>query len=382
MRVTPAPVNSHARVCNLYGSGAPLRLRAGGVLSPVRVTYETWGKLDAARSNAVFVCHALTGDAHVARHHDGDEPGWWDVMVGPGRPIDTDRYYVICANSLGGCAGTTGPWSPGSDDRPLGAGFPEVHVEDMVRVHRRLLAELGIGRLRCVIGGSLGGMQTLQWFLQSPQEADAFFAIAASARLSAENLAWNAVSRAAIRADPLFADGCYGNNDGPAAGLGIARMIGHLMYLSEESLETKFGRAARRDPAAGAHPAVVGPFAVEQYLDHQARKLIDRFDANTYLYLTRAMDSFDPFTDVESLDDAHAETRVELFSFVSDRLFGVSHSNFIRAELKRRSTVAVSHYHETSRTVGHDAFLLYIPDFLDAVRERLAPAPRQVVTSR
>jgi len=381
MTLPAAPVNAHARVCDVTSPGAPLRLRAGGVLDPVRATYETWGELDEAGSNAVFVCHALTGDAHVAKHHGADEPGWWDVMVGPGRPIDTSRYHVICANVLGGCGGTTGPWSPAPDGRPLGTTFPEVHVADMVHVHRRLLADLGIGRLRAVIGGSLGGMQALQWYLQAPQEADAFLVIAGSARLSADNLAWNAVSRAAILADPGFAGGHYLDDASPAVGLGIARMIGHLTYLSVESLETKFGRAPLRHPVRETHPVMGPSFSVEGYLDHQARKLVDRFDANTYLYLMRAMDSFDPFHDLGPLDDDHARARVELFSFVGDRLFGPGHSDFIRAELERRAA-SVRHYREAVRTVGHDAFLLEVPTYLAAVRERLAPAPRRASRPR
>jgi homoserine O-acetyltransferase/O-succinyltransferase len=366
----PSALNPHTKLCSLHADGDPFVLLGGERLEPVQIAYETYGTLDRSATNGVFVCHALTGDAHVARHADDDEPGWWDVMVGPGCPIDTDRHFVICANVLGGCSGTTGPWSATRAGRPYGLDFPEVHVRDITSLHRTLTASLGIRRLHAVIGGSLGGMQALDWFLQAPEEAEAFLLIAASAQLSAENLAWHAVGRAAIRSDPDFQEGRYLPHARPDRGLGVARMVAHLTYLCEHSLEAKFGRQLTR--AETAHASVAdGPFSVEAYLEHQADKLARRFDANSYLYLTRAMDSYEPFTMACSPAVRSADARVELFSFDDDRLFGSAHSAFIERELARLGARRVRHHRERTRTIGHDAFLAYTPTFLETMRRRL-----------
>jgi homoserine O-acetyltransferase len=358
----PAPTGGHLALAAPFSAERPLSLASGRTLAPVQVAYETYGQLNGARDNAVFVCHALTGDAHPARHRADDLPGWWETMVGPGRPVDTDRYFVVCANVLGGCAGTTGPWAPGPGGRPHGWAFPEITVQDMVAVHRALLSHLGSGRLRAVVGGSLGGMQALEWLLRHPEDADGFAIIAATARQSADNIAWNAIARYAIRTSAALAP-----DPAPeaGAGLGTARMIAHLTYLSERSLARKFGRAPRREGTRG-HPSatVQGDFAVESYLEHQADKFLRRFDARSYLHLLGAMDHFDAFAVPDRLRDAGVRPDVLLYSFAHDRLFGPEHSERIQIELAARG-LAARHELNEACDVGHDAFLLEVPDFLD-----------------
>jgi homoserine O-acetyltransferase len=363
-----APANEHTRIDALYSESKPLVLINGQTIGPVYVAYETYGELNQDKSNAIFICHALTGDSHVARHHSQDEPGWWETMVGPGRAVDTDRYFVVCANALGGCGGTTGPSSSTLQGGLYGLDFPEVHVRDMVSVHRTLMSAMGIRRFRAVIGGSLGGMQSLQWLMDAPQEADIFFIIAASARLTAENLAWHAISRLAIRGDLDF-KGAYSQS---SHGLAVARMVAHLTYLCEDSLEARFGR--RRGPSEDSqsqpHHVAVGPYEIERYLEHQGAKLVRRFDAASYLYLTRAMDSFEPFS--APLRSISTATSAELFSFSSDRLFGYRHSRFIYDNLTRLGMLSVHHHHEDADSVGHDAFLLQTPHFLGEVEALLS----------
>jgi homoserine O-acetyltransferase len=331
------------------------------------VAYETFGALSRYADNVIFVCHALTGDSHAARHNEDDLPGWWEPMIGPGRPIDTTRYFVVCANILGGCAGTTGPCSSSPDGTRFGDDFPPISVPDMVAAHRALLAYLGLSRpLLAVIGGSLGGMQTLEWLLRHPADAAGFFVIAGSAAQSAENLAWHAIGRAAIRSDPKFAGGDYPADDPPAAGQGLARMVAHMTYLSETALEQKFGRSSNG-----------GRFTVASYLEHQADKLNARFDPNSYLSLTSAMDRFDAFTDPLAwplLDDR--APAVHLFSFASDRLFGSQHSVHIQRTLAEYG-IKATHYCETTSVAGHDAFLLQVPPYLTEVRHLLEELARE-----
>ena len=282
----------------VFDGDTPLTLESGVEFGPIEVAYETYGELDSDRSNAVFVCHALSGDAHAAGFHEGDDrPGWWDNLIGPGRPLDTDRYFVICANVLGGCNGTTGPSSIDPvTRRPYGLRFPLLAVRDLVEVHRALLRHLGIERLLAAVGGSLGGMQALQWALDHPQELDGSLIIAASGRLSAQNIAFSAVAREAIMRDPDFAGGdYYSRGKRPDRGLALARMIGHITYLSEESMREKFGR--RIQDADEPRYGFDVDFEVESYLHYQGQSFVERFDANTYLYLTRVMDYFDPFSD-------------------------------------------------------------------------------------
>ncbi|MCD9144877.1 homoserine O-acetyltransferase MetX [Streptomyces albireticuli] len=382
-------VPRHARTLTLFEDPArPLRLAGGGALTRVPVAYERYGPPPADAEGTVFVCHALTGDSHVARHDDTDAPGWWDAMVGPQRPLDTDRYHVICANVLGGCSGTAGP-APAPAATPPGfpVPFPAVTVADMVTVHRELLRRLGIGRLHAVVGGSLGGMQALEWLLRHPGDAGRYALIATAARLSADNLAYNAIGRAAIRADPRYAGGRYDPQEPPDTGLGIARMIGHLTYMSAPSLETKFARRLSPPTTAtgatsGGYTAAParGPFAVERYMEYQGEKLAGRFDANSYLYLTAAMDAFDAFaTPYDAAALAGAD--VHLFSFGSDRLFGYDHSRHIAARLAKAG-VDCPHFHEESAPAGHDAFLMDVPAYLQAVRRWLtAPVPAPASTA-
>lgn len=370
----------------LFEAHRPLRLESGGTLAGIPVAFERYGPPPApSGANTVFICHALTGDSHVARHDQADAPGWWDTMVGPGRPIDTNRFHVVCANVLGGCAGTLGP-APEDADRSTMDPFPQVTVADMVAVHRRLLAHLGIRRLHAVVGGSLGGMQALEWLLRHPRDARRYGLIATSARHTADNLAFNAIARVAIRSDPKFREGRYPAGDAPHDGLGIARMIGHMTYMSAQSLETKFGRhlspptaapsSAETGVAGGAEDsfaaasAAWGPFSVERYLEHQADKLVARFDANSYLSLTSAMDRFDAFA-TPCGPVTSAEPDVHVVSFRSDRLFGIDHSHHIIERLAE-SGVACTHFHEETAEHGHDAFLMEVPGYLDSVAKWLA----------
>ncbi len=291
----------------LFTEDDPLVLESGETLAPVEVAYETYGTLAADGSNAVFVCHALTGDAHAAGHHgDPERPGWWDTLIGPGKPLDTDRLFVICPNLLGGCRGTTGPSSiDPATGRPYGLRFPHFTVADLVTVHRRLLAHLGVERLHGAIGGSLGGMQALQWAMDHPDEVDNAVLVCASARLSAQNIAFSAVARASIINDEHFAGGDYYDTGAtPGVGLAVARMMAHITYVSEESLRHKFGRERIAES-----PTFDVDFQVESYLEHQGQSFLERFDANSYLYLTRVMDYFDPFADEESAVAASPQRR-------------------------------------------------------------------------
>ncbi len=353
----------------LYTPNDPLLLEGGGKLERVEVAYETWGELNAEASNAIFVCHALTGDAH-ATGVGSDQPGWWDEMVGPGKPVDTDRFFVICPNLLGGCRGTTGPSSVNpATGTSYALDFPLITMRDFVAVHRRLIAHLGIGRLLAVIGGSLGGMQALQWALDAPDEVGHAVVIAASSRLSAQNIAFSAVARSAIMRDPAFADGRYADHpetDGPRTGLAIARMMAHITYLSEQAMAEKFGRRFQ-DSEAPRHRFAVD-FAVESYLEHQGRVFLDRFDPLSYLYLSRSLDYFDPFTESGALDTlagAGDPTRFLVVSFDSDWRFSTEHSRQIVRRLEA-ARVPTS-FREISAPHGHDSFLLPGADYLGTV---------------
>lgn len=355
------------RRVTLFDEGSPLRLDSGAELAPVEVAFETYGRLDERAGNAVVICHALTGDAHAAGLHEGaTRPGWWDNMIGPGKPIDTDRLFVVCANLLGGCMGTTGPSSiDPATGKPYGLRFPLFTVADLVRVHRALVAHLGIRRVMAVVGGSLGGMQALQWMLDAPEEVGASVVVCASARLSAQNIAFSAVARQAIMADPAFHDGDYASTEErPDRGLALARMIAHITYLSEESMRQRFGRRIQdqEEPRFGFDV----DFQVESYLRHQGQSFLRRFDANSYLYLTRVMDYFDAFGDTawvgERLERARrAGTRALVVSFDTDWRFDTAHSR----EIVR--TLSAAHlpvtFREISSPHGHDSFLLVVPEY-------------------
>jgi homoserine O-acetyltransferase len=339
----------------------PLELACGKTLGPIDVAYETYGKPDATGDNVVLVCHALSGNAHVAGLNGPDDrkPGWWDNMVGPGKGIDTNKYFVICSNFLGGCSGTTGPSSINpKTGKPYGLDFPIITIADMVNVQKLLLDKLGVKKLLAVLGGSIGGMQVLQWAISYPDFVKAAIPIATTSHLSAQSIAFDAVGRNAILADRDFADGQYHETGQPARGLGIARMIGHITYLSEESMRDKFGRKLRT--ADDYKYDFASEFAVETYLDHQGQSFVERFDANSYLYITKAGDYFDPAKDYGSLEKAFAgvKSRVLVVSLSSDWLFTPAQSRtIVEAFAANRKDVS---YCDIASPYGHDAFLLEI----------------------
>ncbi len=343
------------------GPDGGLLLDCGERLGPITVAYETYGTLNADRSNAVLVCHALSGDAHAAgRHHPDDpKPGWWEDMIGPGKGIDTDKYFVICSNFLGGCKGTTGPGSVNpATGRPYGLSFPVITVADMVRVQRILIRHLGIEKLLCVTGGSLGGMQTLEWAVRFPEMICSALLIATSHYTGAQQIAFDAVGRSAIQADAEFNSGDYPAGGGPRRGLAIARMMAHITYLSDESMNRKFGRTLRNSDRLGF--SFGSEFNVETYLDHQGERFVNRFDANSYLYVTKAMDYFDVSAGFASLDEslARAKTRLLVVAFSSDWLFPPYQSEeMVYSFARNGSTVS---YCNVKSDYGHDAFLLEV----------------------
>lgn len=361
----------------LFTADAPLVLASGRTLGPVEVAYETYGTLSADRDNAIFICHALTGDAHAAGFHPGDrKPGWWDNLIGPGKPIDTDRFFVISPNLLGGCQGTTGPASTDPDTgKPYGMRFPLLQMSDFVQVHRALCTHLGVERLLAAVGGSMGGMQVLQWAVETPEQIGDAIVIAASSRLTDQNIAFSAVAREAITRDRNFADGDYvGTGRIPSTGLAIARMMAHITYLSEEGMAEKFGR--RFADAEGARVGFGVDFQVESYLNHQGDTFLDRFDALSYLYLSRVMDYFDPFADPEAAPRiAAGGTGFVVLSFDSDWRFGTEHSRRIVRALER-AEVPVT-FREIPSRWGHDSFLLAKPDYHATIRNALDHAAEQ-----
>ncbi len=355
----------------------PLPLRSGASLADYSLVYETYGELNPARSNAVLVCHALNASHHVAGLDPDQSLGWWDNLVGPGKPLDTRRFFVIGVNNLGSCFGSTGPThtNPASG-QPWGADFPVVTVEDWVDAQARLLDALGINRLAAVLGGSLGGMQALAWTLRHPQRVAECVAVATAPNLSTQNIAFNEVARRAIITDPDFHGGhFYRHGVIPRRGLQVARMIGHITYLSDDSMEAKFGRELR-SPELGYSTLDV-EFQIESYLRYQGEKFSDYFDANTYLLITRALDYFDPARDHGGdLAAAFAparDNRFTLVSFTTDWRFAPARSReIVKALVDNR--IAVS-YAEIAAPHGHDAFLLDDPRYhgvLRATFERIA----------
>jgi homoserine O-acetyltransferase len=347
------------------GADAPLRLDCGVELGPVTIAYQTHGRLNAEHSNAILVCHALSGDQYVAGTHPiTGKPGWWQAIIGPGLPLDTDRYFLICANVLGGCMGTTGPReiNPASG-QPWGHAFPVITIADMVRLQVRLLDHLGIDRLFAAIGGSMGGMQVLELAARYPDRVFTAVPIATAARHSAQNIAFNEVGRQAIMADPEWCEGDYlaqGRN--PERGLAVARMAAHITYLSEQALQRKFGRNLQdRDRVTFGFDA---DFQVESYLRYQGLSFVERFDANSYLYITRAIDYFDLAADHGgSLAEAFKGTPVRfcVISFTSDWLYPTRES---RAVVHALNAVAANvSFVEVESDKGHDAFLLDEPEF-------------------
>ena len=363
----------------------PLPLQSGASIADYTLAYETYGTLDAARSNAVLICHALNASHHVAGTYAGQprSEGWWDNMVGPGKPVDTDRFFVIGINNLGSCFGSTGPADANpATGRIWGADFPVVTVEDWVNAQARLLDALGIRTLAAVMGGSLGGMQALSWTLQHPERLRHAVVIASAPNLNAENIAFNEVARRAIVTDPDFHGGNFYEHDTvPKRGLRIARMVGHITYLSDDVMNEKFGRQLRgavespvqgddaSGPAAYRYTTQDVEFQIESYLRHQADKFSDYFDANTYLLITRALDYFDPARSHGgklSTAFAHATAKFLLVSFKTDWRFSPARSREIaKALVDNRRRVS---YAEIDAPHGHDAFLLEDPRYMALVR--------------
>ncbi len=345
----------------------PLKLELGGEIHEVTVAYETYGQLNEARDNAILICHALSGDSHVARHDLRDDPGWWDIAVGPGKAIDTDRYFVICPNVLGGCRGTTGPNSCNPlTGRRYGADFPTITAGDMVETQRRLVDHLGVSRLLAVIGGSMGGHQTLAWATRYPDRVAGAVGLATSARLTTQALAFDVVGRNAIRRDPNFKSGQYLDKDTmPAVGLALARMLGHITYLSPEAMREKFG-ANRLQPRECA-TEFEKKFSIGSYLAYQGDKFVERFDANSYVKLSLAMDLFDLGETAEELSTnlSRSQCRWLIISFTSDWLFPPRQSQDISNSLIALGKPVSCCNIES--TCGHDAFLL--PDDLPVYGE-------------
>ncbi len=345
------------RHAKLWTSNDSLALENGGGLEHVTICYETWGKLNEDGNNAVLICHALSGDSHVVRHDEDDTPGWWEVLVGPGKPINTDQYFVICSNVLGGCRGTTGPNFLNPETRqPYGADFPVITVRDMVEVQRCLVAQLGISRLRAVVGGSLGGLQVLTWAIDHPQMVTSSIVIAASARLSSQGIAFDVVGRNAIRNDPNFAGGQYYDGPAPEGGLALARMLAHITYLSDDSMRAKFD-PTRLQPRT-VDSAFESTFSVGSYLAHQGDRFVERFDANSYVTLSTAMDLFDLGDNAEKLAASLAPStcRWLFISFSSDWLYPASASRQLVDTLVAQSKSVSSC--EIESLAGHDSFLL------------------------
>lgn len=364
---------------------SPFELESGTILPTVDVAYETYGRLNARGDNAILICHALTGDAHVAGwspesarqwqdEPDRAKPGWWDSMIGPGKAFDTNRYFVVCSNVLGGCMGTTGPSSINPyTGKPWGTAFPIVTVNDMVEVQRHLMDHLGIEQWLSMTGGSLGGMQVLAWATRYPQRIRSVIPIATAAALSPQGIAFNATGRRAIVSDPDWQDGSYYESPvKPEKGLAIARMIGHITYLSETSMQAKFGRQGK--PLSELR-VTDNQFEVENYLEYQGHKFTRRFDANTYLYVTKAMDIFDLRAGAEDGDERRSLARVLagstrprwlVFSFSSDWLFPPPQSRELVSAL--RANLADVTYYEIQSTYGHDAFLLEVEELTDIIR--------------
>jgi homoserine O-acetyltransferase len=344
------------RQVTLFEEGLPLS--SGVTLGPIQVAYETYGQLNRKRDNAILVCHALSGGAHAAGWHAGDrKPGWWDIMIGPGKGIDTDRYFVICSNVLGGCYGTTGPSSINpATGKPYGLHFPVVTIPDMVHVQHELVKHLGIRSLLMVTGGSMGGMQALQWAVAYPEAVRSVMPIASTHRHSAQQIAFNEVARQAIMADPAWKQGDYYGGEGPRLGLAVARMVGHVTYLSDRGMELKFGRRLRNRERFGYDFS--SDFEVESYLRYQGQSFVERFDANSLLYLTKALDYFNLADGFESLTEAFRRCRALflILAFSSDWLYPPQQNKDVAQAIRRAGGDAT--YCEISSEYGHDAFLL------------------------
>ncbi len=356
-----------------------LHLECGEILSPFTIAYETYGELNPDKSNAILVCHALTGDQYAASTHPvTGKPGWWEIMIGPGKPIDTDKYFILCPNVIGGCMGSTGPASTNPETgEPYGLDFPVITIGDMIEAQRHLIDHFGIDQLLCVIGGSMGGMQVLEWASKYSDRVFSCIPIATAARHSSQNIAFHEVGRQAVMADPDWQGGRYAQaGKSPRKGLAVARMAAHITYLSDEVLHQKFGRNLQeREHITFGFDA---DFQVESYLRHQGFRFVDRFDANSYLYITRAMDYFDLFSEHNGILAAafkDTKTRFCIVSFTSDWLFPTRESRQIVHALTANAANVSFVEIETDR--GHDAFLLNEPELFATIDGFIKSAARQ-----
>jgi homoserine O-acetyltransferase len=347
----------------------PLELISGRTLSSYELVFETYGELNSNGSNALLICHALSSDHHAAGYHSMDDkkPGWWDSCIGPGKPFDTNNFFIVCPNNLGGCKGSSGPNQPNPETSKLyGPDFPIVTVKDWVNSQQRLMLALGIKQWAAVIGGSLGGMQVIQWAIDYPSSLKHALVIASAPQLSAQNIAFNEVARQAIRTDPNFHDGhYYEHNTIPSTGLKLARMLGHITYLSDDAMRAKFDRDLSDEGFSYNYDV---EFQVESYLRHQAQSFVDRFDANTYLLMTKLLDYFDPAADYDNdLAKAfsHVQARFLVASFTSDWRFAPTRSReIVKALIDAKRHVS---YAEIDAPHGHDAFLMPIPYYMEVL---------------
>lgn len=343
-------------------------LEFGGKLGPITLAYETYGELNSDKSDAVLILHALSADAHAAGCHVGDEnPGWWDAMIGPGKAFDTEKYFVTCSNVIGGCKGSTGPYSlDPMTGRPYALNFPGITIADMVHAQRRLIDHLGIKKLLCVVGGSMGGMQVLQWVASYPEMVRSAIPIATTLKHSPQQIAFNEVVRQSIMSDPSWRDGDYYGYGQPERGLALARMIGHITFMSDKSMEEKFSRRRKNGNYSFNFAA---DFEVEGYLRYKGDAFVKRFDANSYLYITKAIDYFDLSGGKLIPDGAGVDTRFLVISFKSDWLYPSYQSQEIVRQLKIRHVDAT--YCELRSTYGHDAFLVELEEMRDIIRHFL-----------
>ncbi len=363
-------VEYHDFVCE-----RPFEFECERVIPSYQIRYETYGRLNASKTNAILICHALSGDHHCAGVHSLSDrkSGWWNNMIGPGKPIDTTRFFVICSNCLGGCQGSTGPASINPvDGKPYNLDFPFVTIRDMVRAQKVLMDHLGVNQLRAVVGGSMGGMQVLQWALEYPDFVRAIIPMATTSRQGSQTIAFNEVGRQAIMRDPEWKGGDYEQGEGPRVGLAIARMMAHITYLSDKGMERKFGRRLRGEASGGL--SFDAAFEVESYLRHQGQSFINRFDANTYLYFTRALDYFDLSATHGSLEEAFSgmKARALIIGFTSDWLFPPEQNRMIVHAMLRAGKAAS--YAEVKMDFGHDSFLVDSPMLYQLVRAFLKEA--------
>jgi len=349
-----------------FVSSERFSFESGGSIPELRLRYETYGHLNEAKDNAILICHALTGDHHCAGVYSMDErkPGWWNFMIGPGKPINTSEYFVICSNALGGCMGSSGPGTISPETgQPYNLDFPKLTVRDMVRAQSMLIDSLGVDRLHAVVGGSMGGMQAMQWVIDYPERVGRYISLASCVRHNAQTIAFNDTGRQAIITDPAWQNGSYTAEKGPDKGLAVARMMAHITYLSDVGMENKFGR--RRRASADEHFDV--EFEVESYLRYQGRQFVTRFDANSYLYLTKALDRFDlhgPNSLEETLSAVSAPGLV--VGFTSDWLYPPQGNRELVEALLRLGKDAS--YAELAMDYGHDSFLVRTPKLYDLIR--------------